>query len=93
MDNIIEDSLAHIEFLIDEKLRDKHGITDRTLDTQVLRLCSAYNDLQADNQRLREALEKMKECEYDTECEAGGLRVTIYFVPEYLIEQALEREE
>ena len=45
-----------------------------------------------ENARLKKALVKMKECEYDYECEEHGMRVTIYFVPEYLIDEALKGE-
>ena len=46
-ENDRENSLAHIDFLIEPETRDKLGITDRELDTQVLRLCGGFNDLQA----------------------------------------------
>jgi hypothetical protein len=58
--NEIADSLAHIDFLIDEKIRDKLGITGRELDTQVLRLCGGFNDLQTRIADLEKQLKKYK---------------------------------
>ena len=57
-DNTIEDALAHIEFLIEEDVRIKEGIIDRELDTQVLRLCSAFNN-QADRIKELEAEKRL----------------------------------
>lgn len=48
---------AHIDFLIDDNVKEELGITGRTLSQQVLRLCGGFNDLVEKNKALIEAVE------------------------------------
>jgi FtsZ-binding cell division protein ZapB len=53
MSKQIENILCHIDYLIDEKVKDKSGIIGREPDIQVLRLCTAFNELQAELNDIR----------------------------------------
>jgi len=61
-----ENALAHIDFLIDADVRERLGITDRELDVQVLRLCSAYNDvvelMQAQARNIIDLTDELENC-------------------------------